>query len=431
MVEKAGLLKDAQSRMVDIFDRLGASSDVCRRLEQPRRVHQAAILVRMDDGSLEAFPAWRVQYDATRGPGKGGIRFHPNVNEDEVATLAFWMTLKCAVVDLPFSGAKGGIQVDPKTLSLLELERLSRGYVRAFFDVLGPDRDIPAPDVNTNDVVIGWMADEYSEIARRQVPCAITGKPLGVGGSLGRVASTGRGALEVLDIWIKRQGKRPEDMTIAVQGFGNAGYHFAQLAHEAGYRVVALSDSGGAVFSEGGLDPTPIWRHKNESRELRSMVYCDSSVCEEADMDVLENDELLALDVDVLALAAMENAITHDNVDRVRAGAILEIANGPVTSSADQRLEERGITVIPDVLANAGGVIVSHMEWVQNRTGDYWPEQVVNERLAERLVREANLCFDRAEKEDTSPRTAAYLQCVERIARAMESRGTQSYFTDR
>lgn len=430
MAKTQGLLLDAQSRMADIFNHLGVSADVCRRLEQPRHIHQAAIPVRMDDGSLQVFPGWRVQYDSTRGPGKGGIRFHPDVNADEVTTLSFWMTLKCAAVDLPFSGAKGGIQVDPKSLSLLELERLSRAYIRAFFDVIGPDRDIPAPDVNTNEIVMGWMADEYSEIARQQMPSAITGKPPGVGGSPGRVAATGRGALEVLNIWVKRQARRPEDITIAVQGFGNAGYHFAKLAYDEGYRIVALSDSKGAIYSKDGLNPRPIWRHKHETRELESLVYCDSSVCEETDMDVLSNEELLSLEVDVLVLAALENAVDEKNVERINADTILEIANGPVTSAADRQLCERDVTVIPDVLANAGGVIVSHMEWVQNRTGDYWSEKVVNERLAERLGHEANLCFDRAEKEKTSLRSAVYMQSVERIAEAMESRGTQSYFNN-
>ncbi len=430
MAEKKSLLSDAQSRMAGIFDRLEVDDDVRRQLGQPRRTHQAAIPVRMDDGSLQVFNGWRIQYDQSRGPCKGGIRFHPDVEADEVATLSFWMVLKCAVVNLPFGGAKGGVQVDPKSLSRMELERLSRGYIRAFYDVIGPDRDIPAPDVNTNETVMGWMADEYSEIIRKKVPGIITGKPPAMGGSAGRTAATGRGALYVLDAWAERQNKRPKDITVAVQGFGNAGYHFARLAHESGYRVVAISDSQGAIHAEQGLDPEPIWRHKNETRELKGMVYCESSVCKEDDVDQIDKDDLLALEVDVLVLAALENAITTDNVDKVRAGAILEIANGPVTADADKALAKQKVTVLPDVLANAGGVIVSYLEWIQNRTGDYWSESYINERLADQLVGQAQLCFDRAEEEKVDYRTAAYLQSVERIASAIASRGTQRYFND-
>ncbi|MFT6420345.1 MAG: glutamate dehydrogenase (NADP+) [Porticoccus sp.] len=350
------------------------------------------------------------------------------MDADEVTTLSFWMVLKCALVNLPFGGAKGGVQVDPKSLSRMELERLSRGYIRAFYDVIGPDRDIPAPDVNTNEIVMGWMVDEYSEISREKVPAIITGKPLEMGGSSGRTAATGRGALLVLETWARRKGKRPEDMTIAVQGFGNAGYYFALLAHEAGYRIVALSDSKGAIHTNKALDPEPIWRHKNETRELKGMVYCESSVCTESDVGQINQEELLALDVDVLVLAALENAITTDNVGQVRADVILEIANGPVTAEADTKLAEKNVTVLPDVLANAGGVIVSYLEWVQNRTGDYWSENYINERLADQLVNQAELCFDRAEELKVSYRVAAYLQSVERIVSAIASRGTQQYF---
>jgi len=414
--------------MADIFDRLDVHCDVRRQLEQPKCIHQAAIPVRMDDGSLRVFAGWRVQYDQSRGPGKGGVRFHPNVDADEVTALSFWMVLKCALVNLPFGGAKGGVQVDPKSLSRMELERLSRGYIRAFYDVIGPDRDVPAPDVNTNEIVMGWMVDEYSEISREKVPAIITGKPPEMGGSAGRTAATGRGALLVLETWAKRKGKRPEDTTIAVQGFGNAGYHFARLAHEAGYRIVALSDSKGAIHTNMALDPEPIWWHKNETRELKGMVYCESSVCTESDVGQINQEALLALDVDVLVLAALENAITNDNVGQVRASAILEIANGPVTAEADASLAKKNVTVLPDVLANAGGVIVSYLEWVQNRTGDYWSENYINERLADQLVSQAELCFDRADEMDVSYRVAAYLQSVERIVSAIASRGTQQYF---
>lgn len=423
------LLDDALSRLDDIFTRLNVADDVRTRLAQPALALQVGIPVRMDDGRLEVFTGWRVHYDTTRGPAKGGVRFHPAVNREEVTTLAFWMAIKCAVVGVPFGGGKGGVAVDPKKLSRLELERLSRGYMRAVADVVGPDRDIPAPDVNTNPTVMGWMADEYQAITRRHQPGVITGKPLALGGSPGRVESTGRGALQVLDMWLKREGRKPEDTTLAVQGFGNAGYHFAQLAHERGYRVVAVSDSKGAIHDAEGLSPEPIWHHKNESRELRGMVYCDDSVLCECDRaTAMSQEELLALEVDVLVLAAMEDQIHADNADAVRAGLILEIANGPVTSDADAKLAKRGIPVLPDVLANTGGVIVSHLEWMQNRIGEQWDEDTVNARMAERIAREAERVMERADQDGVDYRTAAYLQGIGRIADAIEQRGTASDF---
>ena len=411
-----------------IFDQLDVPEDVRRRLAQAQQTVQINIPIRMDDGALQFFPAWRIRYDDTRGPGKGGIRFHPDVSSEEVTALSFWMTIKCAVVDLPFGGAKGGVRVDPKALSRLELERLSRGYIRAFHDLIGPNSDIPAPDVNTNDTIMGWMADEFAQIERRQVPATITGKPLGLGGSRGRTAATGRGALQVLDLWAERRGKTPEELRVAVQGFGNAGYHFARLARERGYRIVALSDSQGAIHAADGLDPDQIWRHKHKNRELKGMVYCDESICQEADVEQLTNDELLAMDVDVLVLAALEDAVTEQNAATVNAATILEIANGPVSNEADDQLAKRGVEVLPDVLVNAGGVIVSHLEWVQNRIGDTWSEDEVNRRLTERLAREAAACFDRAEEDNITLRTAAYTQAIGRIAEAMTQQGTQGYF---
>jgi len=426
------LLEDAQSRMTDIYERLEVADDSRHRLGQPKRIHQASLSVRMDDGSLRVFPAWRVQYDDTRGPTKGGIRFHPNVSEDEVATLSLWMTLKCAAVDLPFGGAKGGIRVDPKTLSRLELERLSRGYIRAFHDVIGLDRDIPAPDVNTNAIIMGWMVDEYAQIVRRHVPGIITGKPLGLGGSIGREQATGAGALQVLDLWAKRQKKEPHELSVAIQGFGNTGQNFARLAHDAGYKIVALSDSQGAIYNEDGLDPEPILRHKNRTRELKGMVYCSDSVCDAADTEAqtMSGDELLQLDVDVLVLAALENQITDANADQIRAKTIVEIANGPISTGGDQILQDRDITVIPDIIANAGGVIVSHLEWVQNRMGDYWSGDTVAKQLRQRLERQANAFFDLADEKAVPLRTAAYLQGVRRIADAMAQQGTHGYFSD-
>ncbi len=420
----AALFSDAQGRLEAIYERLGANQEVRRRLAQPMLSLEVAVPLRRDDGSLEVFRGWRVQYDTIRGPAKGGIRFHPAVDEGEVTTLALWMAVKCAVVGLPFGGGKGGVCVDPKTLSPFELERLSRGYISAIADIIGPDRDIPAPDVNTNDTIMGWMADEYGKIARRHVPGVITGKPLPLGGSPGRVASTGRGALTVLDLWAGRRDLQPAALTVAVQGFGNAGYHFARLAHERGYRIVALADSSRTLHHPDGLDPGPIWEEKQRSRELKGLVYCDEPVhCAQKGTKELDSADILSLEVDILVLAALEDQVHKDNVDAVAAKVVLEIANGPVTSEADECLDEREVVVIPDVLANTGGVIVSHLEWVQNRTGEYLEEAEVNRRLNQRLAAEADRVMDLAETERVSLRTAAYLQGIGRIAAAIESRG--------
>lgn len=422
------VLSDAKSRLAFIYARLDVSADAQQRLSHPQRLVEAAIPVRMDDGSLQIFQAWRVQYDMTRGPGKGGIRFHPEVDAQEVTALSFWMAIKCAVVNLPYGGAKGGVRVDPKRLSRMELERLSRGYIRAMFDVIGPDTDIPAPDVNTNSIIMGWMADEYSNIARGQHPAVITGKPLSLGGSQGRVEATGEGALQVLKIWAARNQLDPKNMTVAVQGFGNAGYYFARAAIKLGFTVVAVSDSKGAVYSQKGLDVEAIWNHKHATKELKGIVYAEESVEQEENVEHLDNASLLSLKVDVLALAALENQITQDNASQIQAKLILEIANGPVTSQADRILAERGIPVLPDVLANTGGVIVSYYEWIQNRTGDYWSDAEVSRRMRERIQEESERCFQLALEEAVSVRNAAYMQGIRRIAEAMDDRGTQGFF---
>ncbi|RUO29014.1 glutamate dehydrogenase [Aliidiomarina sedimenti] len=416
------VLKDAQSRLQDIYQRLDVSDDARQRLAHPRRSLQFSIPVRMDNGSLKVFQGWRVQYDVTRGPAKGGIRFHPNVNADEVTALSFWMAIKCAAVDLPYGGGKGGVQCNPKELSRMELERLSRGYMRAVFDVVGPDVDIPAPDVNTDATVMGWMDDEFASIARRQLPAVITGKPLGLGGSQGRVEATGEGALEVLNIWADRNKQKAKKLKVAVQGFGNAGYHFARAAADQGYNVVAVSDSQRTVYSAEGLDIDAVYNAKQQG-QLKPFSSGSKNKG-----DTLERDAVLGLDVDILVLAALENAIDDNNAKQVSAKVILEIANGPVTSKADSKLEQAGVTVIPDVLANTGGVIVSYFEWIQNRTGDYWTAEVVNQRLRERINQQADLIFKVAKDEKVTLRTATYMQGIRRITEAMDHRGSQRFF---
>ena len=424
----SSIFSDAQKRLVEVFRHTELTDDVQEKLKHPKLSLSVSIPVRMDDGRLKIFTGYRVQFNDTRGPTKGGIRYHPNVSLDEVTSLSFWMTIKCAVMNLPFGGGKGGVIVNPKELSRLELERLSRGYIRAIADIIGPKRDIPAPDVYTNATIMGWMADEYAQIERQQLPGVITGKPVHLNGSFGRESATGRGALHVLQEWVDLKKYNAEDLTIAVQGFGNAGFHFAQLAHEAGFKIVAVADSKGAIYSEETLDPAKLMQHKQEHKELGTMMYCDGSVCDLQHYKKLTGSELLELDVDVLVLAALENQIDKHKAGNIKAKQILEIANGPVTSKADEILAKNGIPVLPDVLANAGGVTVSYFEWVQNRAGYYWPEEKVNARLKKCITREATAIFALADEKKVSLRTAAYLQGVNRIAGAISQQGTREYF---
>ena len=334
-------------------------------------------------------------------------------------------------MNLPFGGAKGGICVNPKDLSRLELERLSRSYIRGIADIIGPKRDILAPDVYTNATIMGWMADEYTQIKRQQLPGVITGKPVHLNGSLGREYATGRGALHVLQQWLDRKKLQPQNLTVAVQGFGNAGYHFARLAHRVGFNIVGIADSKGAIYSKKGLEPQKVMQHKQEHHDLGTMLYCDGSVCDLQHYQKISSQELLELDVDILVVAALENQIDKDNAGNIMAQIVLEIANGPVTSEADAILEKNGVVVLPDVLANAGGVTVSYFEWVQNRAGYYWVEEKVNARLEKCITREARAIFDLADEKRISLRTAAYLQGVNRIAGAITQQGTREYFLNK
>lgn len=417
----------AKQRLSDVFKHIEVEEEVITRLSVPKRSIKASIPIRMDDGSLRIFTGYRVQYDDTRGPTKGGIRYHPRVNEDEVTSLSFWMTVKCAVAGLPFGGAKGGITVNPKELSQLEIERLSRGYIRAFADVIGETRDIPAPDMYTNATIMGWMADEYSIISRQQIPGIITGKPIHLNGSEGRTQATGQGALFCLNEYARRQGWDIKNTTIAIQGFGNAGYHFARLAQHEGYRVIAVSDSSGAILTPSGLNVDDVKQYKDQTSELQA-VYCDGSDCKIIEHEKLTNEELLELEIDVLVLAAMENQVTQENVDKIQAHTILEIANGPVSPQADEVLYAKNIQIIPDVLANAGGVTVSYFEWVQNRAGFYWEADEIRVKLAKIMQREANTIYDLAIRYETSLRTAAYIHGIERLAGAINQRGNRKLF---
>lgn len=420
------LLDDAGTRLAKALEHATLSPDAVERLKMPKQSLIVRIPVRMDTGDLRIFQGFRVRFDDTRGPTKGGIRFHPNVNLDEVQSLAFWMTFKCAVLDLPYGGGKGGVTVNPRELSPFELERLSRGYINGIADAIGPDIDIPAPDVYTNAMVMGWMMDQYNTIHRRLTPGVITGKPLAMGGSLGREAATGQGAFFVMETLLPKLGIKP-GATAAVQGFGNAGAQVAELLHKAGYKVVAVSDSRGGIYAKEGLDIPSVKEAKESTRALRA-VYCEDSVCNLMEHTTLSNEELLELEVDILVPAALENQITEENAGRIKAKTIFEVANGPITSGADAILDERGIVVAPDILTNAGGVTVSYFEWVQNRTGLYWTLEEVESRLKARMTTEAGRLWDLSRERGLSLRTAAYVYALKRIGAAMDARGTKEFF---
>ena len=423
----AALLTDASRRLEKAAQHAPISDDATERLKFPKASLKVAIPVRMDDGSLRVFEGYRVRYDDTRGPSKGGIRFHPNVSLDEVQSLAFWMTFKCAAVNLPFGGAKGGITLDPKALSKFELERLSRGYIDAIAPFIGPDLDIPAPDVYTNAMIMGWMMDQYSIIQGQRSPAVITGKPVSMGGSLGRSTATGTGAFFVIHAMMKKLGKSPANLTVAVQGFGNAGSIVANQLFSAGYKVVAVSDSKGGIYNASGLNIPDVQEFKRTEHTMKA-VYCEDSVCSIVEHDTLTNEELLLLDVDILIPAALENQITTANANDIQAKYIFEVANGPVSADADEILEKKGISLFPDILVNAGGVMVSHFEWVQNRSGLYWTLDKVERELEDRIVEEAGRVYAITHKHDVSFRTAAYIHALSRLGEALNDRGTRDYY---
>lgn len=384
---------------------------ITERLHMPMREIHVGIPVRMDDGSLKLFAGYRVQYDDSRGPFKGGIRFHPQTNIAEVKALAFWMTFKCATVGIPFGGGKGGITVDPRKLSERELEQLSRGWVKVLVNDIGPDQDIPAPDVYTNPKIMGWMMDEYSQLKGGNFPGIITGKPLSIGGSAGRGTATAQGGIYVTEEILKKiQMKKPR---VVIQGFGNAGMTYAQLATAHGWKVIAVSDSRGGVMNEKGLNIDTLVEHK----------HATGSVMNFSGSRPITNEKLLTLECDVLVPAALEGAITKDNAKKINARVIMELANGPTTPEADELLFKKGVTVVPDILANAGGVTVSYFEWVQNRMQYYWTEQEVFEKLKPIMVSATAHVWKAAQQHACDLRTGAYIHATARIAHAMKDRG--------
>lgn len=422
------IFEDALTHLEQAKQYSHADAETIERLSHPQSALEFSIPVRMDNGSLKIFTGFRVRYNDSRGPTKGGIRFHPNVTMAEVKALAFWMTLKCALVGIPFGGGKGGVIVDPKQLSRLEVERLSRGFIEQAVDVIGPETDIPAPDVYTNAMIMGWMMDEYSKIVRSYSPAVITGKPISMGGSLGRDDATGRGAYYCIKELEKHRGWNPKDITVAVQGFGNAGQHVAQLLHNDGYRIVAVSDSKGGIYSKDGFDVPSLIQSKQDTQKVQA-VYCTGTVCEMVPAEHITNEELIELDVDILIPAALENVIREDNVDKIKSKIIVEVANGPITSTADKALAKKECLVIPDILANAGGVTVSYFEWVQNKNGYYWTLEDVHQKLHAIMSREFNCVYELMLEKKIPMRVAAYAHALNRLGDAIHAQGTQSYFS--
>ena len=414
-------LTAARKRLERVAGLVDIDPEVVQRLSYPRETLAANLRVRMDDGSLRLFKAWRCRYDDTRGPTKGGIRFHPSVTADEVMTLAFWMTFKCALVELPFGGAKGGVQVDTSELSSLELERLSRSFVKAFSRLLGPERDIPAPDMYTDGMVMAWMADEYGTMTGRHTPEVVTGKPLPIGGSAGRDEATGLGAFHALRRLEERLDLAPGKSRVVFQGFGKGAYHCAQRLHEEGYTVIGVSDSKGTLFDPDGLDPSKVMQHKEESGSVAGGPTKGKA-------RELDPKEFLAQECDILVPAALADQITEANAEEIQARVILEVANGPVSADADESLEERKIAVVPDILANSGGVIVSHLEWVQNKSGYYWDLDEVRGRLKKSIDQSAEDLLRTSDDRSLSLRDAAYVLGLARICEAARARGTESYF---
>jgi glutamate dehydrogenase (NAD(P)+) len=382
-------------------------------LRHPEKQIIVAVPIQLDSGEVEVFTGYRVLYNTARGPAKGGIRFDTRVTLDEVKALAAWMTWKCAVVNLPFGGAKGGVNCNPTNMSMAELERLTRRYTSAIIDTLGPDSDVPAPDVNTNERMMAWIMDTYSMHKRHTVTAVVTGKPVTMGGSLGRREATGRGCMFVTREALKQLGLAIEGTRVVIQGFGNVGSTTAMLMREQGMKILAVSDKEGAIYDPKGLDVPEVMKHVAEHRHLRSYQKAEH----------IPNDDLFTLETDVLVPAALENVITEENAGKIRARIICEGANGPTTADADQILQDAGILVIPDILANAGGVTVSYFEWVQDRGGYFWDLETVNSRLEKIMVTSYQEVAAMARRTSVSMRIAAYMVAIDRVAGVHRLRG--------
>ena len=413
MSYKENSLDIALRQLDQVAERINLDPAIHKRLRSPARCYIVSCPVRMDDKSVEVFTGFRVQHNTSRGPAKGGIRYHPDVTLDETVALSMWMTWKSAVVDIPFGGAKGAVVCNPKLMSPSELQHLTRRYTAELINVFGPQTDIPAPDVYTNPQIMAWIMDTYSMAVGYAEPGVVTGKPIAVGGSLGRFAATSRGCVFVILALLHKLNRRIEDQTVAIQGFGNVGYNAAEILYDHKAKIIAASDSRGGVYNSTGLDPRVLAEHKQQT----------GTVSDYPDGDTVTNEELLELDCSIVIPAALENVITARNGDRIRAEIIAEGANGPVTPEADDILYERGKYHLPDVLANAGGVTVSYFEWVQGLERYFWTEEEVNAKLEKIMIRAFESVWHLSLSEKVNMRTASYMLGVKRVAEAMLLRG--------
>ena len=403
----------AEARFDEAAGRLNLDDGMCKVLRSPTKEITVHIPVQLDDGRIEVFTGYRVQHSIARGPGKGGIRFGPDVTLDEVRALASWMTWKCAVVNIPFGGAKGGVICDPHLLSDGELERVTRRYTAELIEFLGPERDVPAPDVNTNDRVMAWIMDTYSMHVRHTTTAVVTGKPIDLGGSKGRTEATGRGCMIVTLKALKKLGLAPQDTRVVIQGFGNVGGMAAQLMARVGFKIVCIIEYDAAIYNPNGLDIAALMEHRKETGSIRDYREGEN----------MDRHEALFLPCDVLLPAAHENEITSATAPRLRCKILCEGANGPTTPLADPILHDKRIFIIPDILANAGGVTVSYFEWVQDRQGFFWNEELINKRLEEIMVASFDAVVSYAEKHGVNNRTAAYMLALDRVAFAIKLRG--------
>ncbi len=397
----------------EIKDMIGITDDEIEILTSPERIVEVSVPVRMDDGHLEVFNGFRIQHSSALGPFKGGVRYHPNVDLDEVQALSFWMTFKCAVANIPYGGAKGGITVNPKNLSQGELERLSRAYIRKIANMIGPDKDIPAPDVYTNAQIMAWFMDEYSRIIGSNQLAVVTGKPVELGGSLGRDTATAQGGFYVLEKMLGNLKIKKSETTITIQGFGNAGMNFARIANKFKYKVIAVSDSRGGIYNEKGLDIEKVIIHKELSGTVQNFPGAKN----------IDNEEILTLKTKVLVPAALEGVINAKNAGLIKAEVVLELANGPINMEAGEILSKKEKVVIPDILANSGGVIVSYFEWVQNISHHYWSAEKVQAELIEKIIPATNKVWETASKYKVNLRTAAYIVAIEKLVKALKLRG--------
>ncbi|MDQ0882585.1 Glu/Leu/Phe/Val dehydrogenase [Peribacillus sp. V2I11] len=410
--ETASLLDSTQVVIKEALDKLGYSEEVFELLKEPLRMLTVRIPIKMDDNTTKIFTGYRAQHNDAVGPTKGGIRFHPEVDEEEVKALSMWMSLKCGIVNLPYGGGKGGIICDPRQMSIGELERLSRGYVRAISQIVGPTKDIPAPDVYTNSQIMAWMMDEYSRIREHDSPGFITGKPLVLGGSHGREKATAQGVTICIEEAAKRKGIELKGARIIVQGFGNAGSFLAKFMHDAGAKVIGISDAYGAIYNPDGLDIDYLLDKRDSFGTVTTLFD-----------NTITNQELLEQDCDILVPAAISNQITKENAHLIKAQIVVEAANGPTTLEATKILTERNVLLVPDVLASSGGVTVSYFEWVQNNQGYYWEDAEVQTKLKELLVNSFNQVYEMSEIRKVDMRLAAYMVGVRKMAEASIFRG--------